>query len=167
MSTTIHISAKLTDLVVYATDDDAEPATGVLPASAHARRFSTSWAKPVPTSPPADDRGAGLLRRLSLSSAFGRVRRLSLILVIFPADDKLQPVFPGTHAGGTTPPNTSPVVPKTANVDLRRPSPSPSPVPGRVRRSATIAVPNPSPPRARAPSPMGERILKGHFDGFV
>jgi hypothetical protein len=121
----------------------------MLPASAHARRFSSSWAKPMPTSPPADDRGAGLLRRLSLSSAFGR------------------PVFPGTHAGGTTPPNTSPVVPKTANVDFKRSSPSPSPVAGRVRRSATIAVPNPSPPKARAPSPMGERILKGHFDGFV
>ncbi|KAH7097376.1 hypothetical protein BKA62DRAFT_448257 [Auriculariales sp. MPI-PUGE-AT-0066] len=132
-------------------DDDSEP--NVLPASAHARRFSNSWAKTLPSiASPTDDRGSGLMRRLSLSSTFGR------------------PIPPGTHAGGTTPPNTSPVVQKAPIHVQKDRSPRASPSPGpahRMRRSATIAVPNATPPRARAPSPMGERILKGHFDGFV
>jgi len=44
---------------------------------------------------------------------------------------------------------------------------SPQPVSPRsktTRRAATLGVDGGKP--RRAPSPMGERILKGHFDGF-
>ncbi|EJD49545.1 hypothetical protein AURDEDRAFT_112421 [Auricularia subglabra TFB-10046 SS5] len=118
-------------------DDETET---VLPASAHARRLSNTWttgARPGLANGNGDDRSAGLLRRLSLGSAFGR------------------PPMPSAGAGG---PSGAPV--------LSQPLPRTS----RPRRSATVAVTSTSTTvthKPRAPSPMGERILKGHFDGFV
>lgn len=120
-------------------DDEAD---NVLPASAHARRLSNTWT--TGTRPGlangnggGDDRSVGLLRRLSLGSAFGR------------------PPMASAGAGG---PTGAPA--------LSQPIPRAS----RPRRSTTVAVAPTSAAAAhkpRAPSPMGERILKGHFDGFV
>jgi len=103
------------------------------------RRMSTTGWVPPKMAQPGDERSTGLLRRLSLGAAFGR-----------PA--------PPTFTGGVQPsiPALSPP-PATAPL-LKEPIP-------RTRRSATLAVPGESKPRA--PSPMGERMLKGHFDGFV
>lgn len=64
-----------------------------------------------------------------------------------------------------TPPNTA--VPNTA-VDSSNGSqkmPNVNAQGARMRRSATVNVDGGGRTR-RAPSPMGERILKGHFDGF-
>ncbi|KAJ3872788.1 hypothetical protein F5051DRAFT_361071 [Lentinula edodes] len=84
------------------------------------------------------ERGAGLLRRLSLSTG--------------------APAF-GKHLPGTTqyipeaPPNTA-VSPTAPNLPYPRDT--------KHRRATTTSSARPH----RAPSPMGERILKGHFDGF-
>ncbi|KZV94726.1 hypothetical protein EXIGLDRAFT_748502 [Exidia glandulosa HHB12029] len=112
-------------------DDEMDAPTPVLPASAHARRVSTSWTTPKPpmTTPAADERGASLLRRLSLGSAFA------------------------ARPGPPAPMPSAPATTKTMGSE-RRP-----------RRSTTVAAVKQHAPRA--PSPMGERILKGHFDGFV
>ncbi|KAJ6507821.1 hypothetical protein C8R47DRAFT_59011 [Mycena vitilis] len=111
-----------------------------LPAVSHARRASTAvagrFAQPPNTALPEghSERGQGLLRRLSLSSAF-----------MNPSDGKRSPP--------NAPPNTA-VSPTQGSLPFR----------DTKRRSATLSV---SEGRARrAPSPMGERILKGHFDGF-
>ncbi|KAJ7679117.1 hypothetical protein DFH06DRAFT_505397 [Mycena polygramma] len=111
-----------------------------LPAVSHARRASTAvagrFAQPPNTALPEghSERGQGLLRRLSLSSAF-----------MNPSDGKRSPP--------NAPPNTA-VSPTQDSLPFR----------DTKRRSATLSVPE---GRARrAPSPMGERILKGHFDGF-
>ncbi|KAF9491757.1 hypothetical protein BDN71DRAFT_1452464 [Pleurotus eryngii] len=119
-----------------------EEAEAEVPAAAHARRASATVAgrftqSPNPTVPdPRQERGTGLLRRLSLSSSTFK-----------------QP----THdQGSNAPPNTA-VSPTMKDAPFSRDS--------RQRRSATLSVDTTSRPR-RAPSPMGERILKGHFDGF-
>jgi len=111
-----------------------------LPATTHARRASTAFAGRF-NQPPLNlpepqaqvERGTGLLRRLSLSSA-GLMK---------PADQSFSPSSPPG-----VPPNSA-VSPIGKRFDVKS------------RRSATIS----EKPR-RAPSPMGERILKGHFDGF-
>ncbi|KAK7682621.1 hypothetical protein QCA50_014421 [Cerrena zonata] len=86
-------------------------------------------------------RAAGLLRRLSLGAA-------------------LKPQFgqyPPHHRGNSPPPNSP--------ENDRRTSPTPmNGVARKTRRANTMAPGTPRP--RRAPSPMGERILKGHFDGF-
>ncbi|KAG5651293.1 hypothetical protein H0H81_009146 [Sphagnurus paluster] len=114
-----------------------------LPAAAHARRASTAVAGRFSQQPPTTvpepqlERGSGLLRRLSLSSgAFAR------------------PIAEGRSGPPSPPPNTA-VSTSPRTMPFSRDT--------KPRRSATIN--EGSKPR-RAPSPMGERILKGHFDGF-
>ncbi|KAG2145365.1 uncharacterized protein EDB93DRAFT_1152022 [Suillus bovinus] len=122
-------------------DDDA---LDELPAIAHARRGGTSARfAPAPPAPEAqNDRGAGLLRRLSLGSALAKP----------PNMDNAQPPSP---TGSTAPPNSA-VSPTSTTL--------PSFPTRKARRSATVSIDTGR--RHRAPSPMGERILKGHFDGF-
>jgi len=119
-----------------------------LPSAGHARRASIAGRFAPPTqqqAPPMPEgnegRGVSLFRRLSLGGALAKP----------PAD------VPRTRSPPrpATPPNTaisSPVA--TRNI--------PQPSPRKPRRSATVSYERPK----RAPSPMGERILKGHFDGF-
>ncbi|KAJ7168553.1 hypothetical protein C8R46DRAFT_1162912 [Mycena filopes] len=118
------------------------------PAASHARRASTAVAERFTQAPTnnalpdsRNERGQGLLRRLSLSQ-----QRLH------PTDGKRSPP--------NAPPNTA-VSPTQSSSSL--------PFGGRERdskprRSATLSSAEGRP--RRAPSPMGERILKGHFDGF-
>ncbi|GLB40236.1 hypothetical protein LshimejAT787_0801070 [Lyophyllum shimeji] len=75
--------------------------------------------------------------RLSLSSG---------VLAKAPGEGRLSPPSP--------PPNTA-VSPTAKSVPFPRDT--------KPRRSATL---NEGTKPRRAPSPMGERILKGHFDGF-
>lgn len=114
-----------------------------LPATVHARRSGTSGLfAPAPPAPEGHhDRGAGLLRRLSLGSALAKP----------PNADTLRSRSPPSP----TPPNsaTSPTI-STLPVFATR----------KAKRSATVSIDTGRP--RRAPSPMGERILKGHFDGF-
>ncbi|KZT29862.1 hypothetical protein NEOLEDRAFT_1160346 [Neolentinus lepideus HHB14362 ss-1] len=134
-----------------AVEDEDEPLSvdGSATAAGHARRASTAYAGrfsqqppfvlPNPQPAPPDNRGAGLLRRLSLSSAFAR------------------PNVPGS---AQTPTNAhvahpAPSTPNSASVVAES-------VSRRKGRSATVNAGT----NRRAPSPMGERILKGHFDGF-
>ncbi|KAJ3739204.1 hypothetical protein DFH05DRAFT_1407603 [Lentinula detonsa] len=117
----------------------------ISPAAHHARRASLTVAdrfnQPNSTAVLPDyhvERGAGLLRRLSLSTgapAFGKT---------FPSAYQSPP---------DAPPNTavSPTAPTL-----------PYPRDAKHRRATTASSARPH----RAPSPMGERILKGHFDGF-
>ncbi|KAG1738365.1 uncharacterized protein EDB91DRAFT_456040 [Suillus paluster] len=115
-----------------------------LPATIHARRSGTSGlfapAPPVPDG--HHDRGAGLLRRLSLGSALAKP----------PNVNDLRSRSPSSP---TVPPNSaiSPTMSTLPVFAVRR-----------AKRSATVSI-DPGRQR-RAPSPMGERILKGHFDGF-
>jgi hypothetical protein len=114
-------------------------------ASDHGRRASTTsryGTQPQPSvSETQYERGVNLLRRLSLGSALAKPQ----IHDIPRSQSPLQPQPPPNSAVTTTP-------------ALGRA------LPGRkARRSTTIA--DSGRPR-RAPSPMGERILKGHFDGF-
>ncbi|KAJ7917043.1 hypothetical protein B0H13DRAFT_344404 [Mycena leptocephala] len=122
--------------------EEDEPEAKEVPAAQHARRASTAVAgrfaqAPNTVLPDAhNERGQGLLRRLSLSTNF-----------MNPTDGKRSPP--------NAPPNTA--VTPTQNVPFGRDGRSP-------RRAATISAADGRP--RRAPSPMGERILKGHFDGF-
>ncbi|KAG6857424.1 hypothetical protein H0H87_004786 [Tephrocybe sp. NHM501043] len=120
-------------------EEEEEPE---VPVAAHARRASTAVAgrftqPQAPLPEPQLERGTGLLRRLSLSSgAFAK----------------------GPHNEGRSPPSPPPnsaVSPVSKNMPFTHNT--------RPRRSATI---NEGAKPRRAPSPMGERILKGHFDGF-
>ncbi|KAJ7442471.1 hypothetical protein FB451DRAFT_1033934, partial [Mycena latifolia] len=123
--------------------EEEENDTKEIPAVSHARRASTAVAgrfaaqpQQTPVLPDAhNERGQGLLRRLSLSSA-----------AFAPSDGKRSPP--------NAPPNTA--VSPTQHLPFSRD--------GKPRRSATLSVAEGRP--RRAPSPMGERILKGHFDGF-
>jgi len=130
--------------------------------SLHQRRATTGWAgtartaqpgAPAPAPPVIEAqhaRGAGVLRRLSLggglNSAFyqGGANR---------PGSPPQPATPPPSA--VTPSATSGIPANQNNTGVRT----------RVRRSATLTVPSTN-AKHRAPSPMGERILKGHFDGF-
>jgi hypothetical protein len=122
----------------------------------HQRRATTSWCAsrvPAPKAAPAPPvieaqqaRGAGVLRRLSLGGSFGRPFQTNMN---GPPSPPEPPTPPPTVV-------TSPVTPGFAANQT---------TPRKVRRAATLNVPTPN-ARRRAPSPMGERILKGHFDGF-
>lgn len=82
------------------------------------------------------DRAAGVLRRLSLSGAFTR-----------PTVPQPLPRVPSPPQGGRRDSN------ETFKAIERAPSPRPRP-----KKNGS--------PKKRSVSPMGERILKGHFDGF-
>jgi len=120
--------------------EEDEPDAKEVPVASHARRASTAVAgrfaqqQPLPNA--HNERGQGLLRRLSLSSN----------TFMAPTDGKRSPPL--------APPNTA-VSPTDA---------SQMPFGTKPRRSATLSSTEGRP--RRAPSPMGERILKGHFDGF-
>jgi len=126
-------------------DEESPPGgstIGLFGIGAHTRRGS--WAQNgafAPVSGTPNDRGAGVLRRLSLSGAFQR------------------PAINGPSGIPTAPPssavNTSPshAVPTLAEPKLRK------------GRAATLGVSDPT--KKRGISPMGERLLKGHFDGFI
>jgi len=126
-----------------------------VPVATHARRASTAAAgrfgpqQPTPVIPdPQNNRGSGLLRRLSLGNALAK-----------PPNGVPTERMPSPRRT-TTPPNTA-VNPSANGAKM----PAVSPRGTRSRRSATLSVDGAGKPR-RAPSPMGERILKGHFDGF-
>ncbi|PPQ92236.1 hypothetical protein CVT25_008918 [Psilocybe cyanescens] len=127
---------------VFEADEDTDTE---IPVAAHARRASANVANRFsqnPAPPFSDahaDRGTNLLRRLSLSSAAFVKPQLD------PVNRTASPPSP--------PPNTA--VSPTSNT---------APFSNKPRRSATISIEGGRP--RRAPSPMGERILKGHFDGF-
>ncbi|KAF7312660.1 hypothetical protein MIND_00280200 [Mycena indigotica] len=113
-------------------------------ATHHARRASTAVAERLaqpgnPSLPDAHhERGQGVMRRLSLSGAF-----------MSPDPTKR------SRSPPTVPPNSA--VSPTQSLPFGRDNTLP-------RRSATLSAGEGRP--RRAPSPMGERILKGHFDGF-
>jgi len=114
-----------------------------LPATVHARRSGTTGrfvAAPLVAPESQFDRGAGLLRRLSLGSA------------LKPSMENTRSQSPPRPAA---PPNSA-ISPTTTTL--------PPFTTRKARRSATVSI-DPGRQR-RAPSPMGERILKGHFDGF-
>ncbi|KAF7968963.1 hypothetical protein HWV62_22121 [Athelia sp. TMB] len=117
------------------------------PIAAHARRASTAGTFGPSQGRPINDaqheRGTALLRRLSLGGAFAR-----------------PPINTSEQRRMPSPPPNSAVTPPASNK-----VPGMSPKGTRTRRSATLNVDDRGHPR-RAPSPMGERILKGHFDGF-
>jgi len=123
-------------------EDEAD--TKAIPAAQHARRASTAvagrFAQPQNTALPEahNERGQGLLRRLSLSSG----------AFMSPTDGKRSPP--------NAPPNTAVSPTQSSQLPFGRDS--------KPRRSATLSAGDGRP--RRAPSPMGERILKGHFDGF-
>ncbi|KAH9989433.1 hypothetical protein BJV77DRAFT_963907 [Russula vinacea] len=125
--------------------------------SLHQRRATTAWAgngrapQPGAPAPPVIEaqhaRGAGVLRRLSLGGGLN-------------SGASNRPVSPPRPA--TPPPSAvTPVVSSFAAHQNNREGRT------RVRRSATVTSPSTNASaRHRAPSPMGERILKGHFDSF-
>jgi len=124
-----------------------EEAETEIPVAAHARRASANVANRFSQGPASTifsdahtDRGTNLLRRLSLSSA---------------AFVKPQFDTNGRAASPPSPPPNTAVSPTIAKG---------APFSNKPRRSATISTDGVKP--RRAPSPMGERILKGHFDGF-
>jgi hypothetical protein len=122
-----------------------------VPVAAHARRASTAGRfgqqQSLPAMPESQqERGTGLLRRLSLGNAFARPGNTG------PTERVPSPPRPAT------PPNTA-VCSAGNNTKMSNAQGT------RVRRSATVNV-DASGKIRRAPSPMGERILKGHFDGF-
>ncbi|KAI0267770.1 hypothetical protein BC834DRAFT_821780 [Gloeopeniophorella convolvens] len=141
-------------------EDDEAQAEVEAPSSLHQRRATTSWAgngrlasqQAVPTAPPVIEeqhaRGAGVLRRLSLSGSFNRSFLQNL-------NRPNSPPRPATPPPSAVSPTTPGLMDRQGPPDVR----------GRARRSATLSVPSAN-ARRRAPSPMGERILKGHFDGF-
>ena len=137
------------------------------PLARHARRMSTSagWVPPAPRFNPAptdqNDRGAGLLRRLSLGGAFVRVcpHMFSCSLehqLIIPSQPQPQPPSPpAQHATSLAP--AAPIA------EAKVPT---SQATRKKRRASTLGVPGEGGRPRRSPSPMGERILTGHFDGF-
>ncbi|KAH0833009.1 hypothetical protein J3R83DRAFT_11992 [Lanmaoa asiatica] len=117
-------------------DETAEEHT----SPAHARRASaTGRFQHQPIVPePHHERGVNVLRRLSLGGQLGKLSMADI-----------------PQSGNPQPPPNSAVLGSPFSNDI---------LPNRkARRSATIT--GQTRPR-RAPSPMGERILKGHFDGF-
>ncbi|CAL1717072.1 unnamed protein product [Somion occarium] len=172
-----HLSSKLLSpalnccvSVIYYSDDTESDT--IPPPVKHARSVSIAGAWPERlVSPPQQEtqtttsgapitgsqqgRAAGLLRRLSLGAALRP-----------PVPQPNPNANPPTRTRGSSPPPNSP------EADRRIPSP-PTTAPGirnvngsprKARRANTMASGTQRPPRA--PSPMGERILKGHFDGF-
>jgi len=109
-----------------------------IPVAAHARRASATVANRF-------SQPQTMLPDTHKERGTNLLRRLSLSSAAF------KPQF-GPKSPPSPPPNTA--VSPTARG---------APFGTKPRRSATIA--ESAKPR-RAPSPMGERILKGHFDGF-
>ncbi|CDO75186.1 hypothetical protein BN946_scf184866.g27 [Trametes cinnabarina] len=133
--------------------EDDEMYEAEKPAPRHGRSVSTAWPTTdrFPVSPTAamsvpgqQDRASGLLRRLSLGGNMTR-----------PQLPPQKPVNNGTREAprSTTPPGMSSNPAGALSTPTRK-----------ARRANTMAPGTARPPRA--PSPMGERILKGHFDGF-
>ncbi|KAI6128891.1 hypothetical protein EDD16DRAFT_1701490 [Pisolithus croceorrhizus] len=110
------------------------------PSADHARRSSVNgmFAQQPPVTESQHERGVNILRRLS----FGNAKTPPV-----PSTSPPQPVPPPNSAV-----SASPIIPTTSFAG-RKP-----------KRSATVT--ESGRPR-RAPSPMGERILKGHFDSFI
>ncbi|KAM5537218.1 hypothetical protein V8D89_009151 [Ganoderma adspersum] len=133
-------------------DDDAFEADK--PIYSHGRRASAAaWpghdryppVAPVPTD--QQDRAAGLLRRLSLGGNM--------------AKPPVPPIQTQKASNGSVQASRSKTPP---NLKSTSAAGAPPAVMRKARRANTLAPGTPRPPRA--PSPMGERILKGHFDGF-
>ncbi|CCL99296.1 uncharacterized protein FIBRA_01312 [Fibroporia radiculosa] len=129
-------------------DDEPESA----PASnKHARRASNAWSgserftqpPTVPAPGGQQERAVGIMRRLSLGGALARPQ-IPNFKPTGGQDDRPQAQRSATPPGRSTP-----------SADTPR----------KARRANTLAPGTARPPH-RAPSPMGERILKGHFDGF-
>ncbi|KAK7033450.1 hypothetical protein R3P38DRAFT_795099 [Favolaschia claudopus] len=120
---------------------EEEPEARDLPAVSHARRASTAVAGRFAQTPSTAIPDAHAER------GQGLLRRLSLSTNFMPPMD-------GKHSPPNAPPNTA--VSPTQDTPF---STGRSP-----RRAATLSAGEGRP--RRAPSPMGERILKGHFDGF-
>ncbi|KAG8741737.1 hypothetical protein FRC10_002515 [Ceratobasidium sp. 414] len=148
--------------VVMEEDDDHhhDDFHGEFPASpprSHTRHGSISWGTtPRIAGSELDnriERGNGLLRRLSLGSAFGS-RPTPAILGGSPPQNFASPA-PKLPAAPTAP-REVPVVRK------------PSPLRGNSNSLGLggLAPPVQDPIKHRGISPMGERMLKGHFDGF-
>lgn len=132
-----------------AIDEDEEsppggPTIGLFGVGAHTRRGSWAQSAGAFTNPAGptttNDRGTSVLRRLSLSSAFQRPQ----------VNSPTMPAAPPPSAVSTSP-NFVPTLGE--------------PRVGRKNRAGTLAVSDPS--KKRGISPMGERLLKGHFDGFI
>jgi len=123
--------------------EDEEAEKQEIPVATHARRASATVANRFSQNPTVSfsdahtERGTNVLRRLSLSSAF-----------VKPPFDTAAQVTPPSPPPNTAVSPTSKTAPFTV----------------KPHRSATISTDGGKP--RRAPSPMGERILKGHFDGF-
>lgn len=145
-------------LIPAVTEDPSEE----LPATVHARRSGTTGRfVTAPTIAPDSqlDRGAGLLRRLSLGSALAKVLLFHHPCCTFNSLILKPPVMNKTRS--QSPPR--PAAPPNSAI-----SPTTTTLPPftvrRAKRSATVSIDTGR--QRRAPSPMGERILKGHFDGF-
>lgn len=119
---------------------EEEETEAEIPVAAHARRASATVANRFSQNPPSTFSDAKNDRGTNL------LRRLSLSSSTF-----AKPTME-TSGRPAPPPNTA-----------VSPTDKTAPFKNKPRRSATIS--EIAKPR-RAPSPMGERILKGHFDGF-
>lgn len=168
--------------LLFSADDESLDAD-TLPTF-HGRSASANWTTgpprfPQPSSPPIipipeaqqsqQQRGTGVLRRLSLSSGFGRV----CIPLAYPTPDspemaRSSPYQPNIMSlnrpqspprPGTPPPSAVNMAPQNGGLSVASPGRKP-------RRATTLGVRPADSKVRRAPSPMGERILKGHFDGF-
>jgi hypothetical protein len=136
-------------------DEEAEHAT-----SRHARRASmNAGSRFVPPMNPSalagstQERGANVLRRLSLGGTFGRAN-------VAPP----QPPSPPRGRDRTVEPPVISAGPPVVGTPVKRRGTLPG-FTGNAESAPARA--NVSPPRVRrAPSPMGERMLKGHFDSF-
>jgi hypothetical protein len=137
--------------------EDEEGQEVEAPTTHHQRRATTSWCasrvpaqKPAAAAPPVIEaqqaRGAGVLRRLSLGGGFGP----------FIQTNANRPPSPPEPA---TPPPSAVTSPVTSGFAAKQATSQ-----RKVRRASTLNIPSSN--ARRAPSPMGERILKGHFDGF-
>jgi hypothetical protein len=141
-------------------EDEEGQEVEVRNTSHHQRRATTGWAgtgrtpssqRPAVPPPVIEEqhaRGAGVLRRLSLGGGLNSA--------FFQQGTANRPSSPPPPA---TPPPTAVTPSATSDFATNQNIPNGR---TRMRRSATLSVP----PRNRAPSPMGERILKGHFDSF-
>jgi hypothetical protein len=161
--------------------DDEGQEIEVRNTSHHQRRATTAWTgtgrtassqRGAPAAPVIEEqhaRGAGVLRRLSLGGGLNSVRAFhakldSSNLILLQAFFQGAPNRPSSPPPPATPPPSAVTPSATSDFAANQNIPRPD-VRSRIRRSATLSVP-PTNPRHRAPSPMGERILKGHFDSF-
>ena len=129
-----------------------------LPVATHMRRASLNvsgrFGQAQTTGPIPDsqlERGTGFLRRLSLSSSnFSKVSNYTTLYRL-PRISHPQPQNDNTSPRGPSPPPNTAVSPRNTSPQFSLP-----------KRRSTVSDAK----RRRSPSPMGERILKGHFDGF-